>query len=40
MSCGHNDCQPQWELVLSFLAANGVCRKPDQETTHEKVDIC
>jgi uncharacterized protein len=40
MPCGHNDCQPQWELVLSFLAANGVCRKPDQETTHEKVDIC
>lgn len=40
MPCGHNDCQPQWELVLSFLATNGVCRKPDQETTHEKVDIC
>ena len=39
-ACGHNDCPPQWELVLSFLAANGVCRKPDQETTHEKVDIC
>jgi fermentation-respiration switch protein FrsA (DUF1100 family) len=22
--CGHNDCPPQWELVLSFLAQNGV----------------
>ena len=22
--CGHNDCPPQWELVLSFLAENGV----------------
>ena len=22
--CGHNDCPPQWELVLSFLAGNGV----------------
>ncbi len=22
--CGHNDCPPQWELVLSFLARNGV----------------
>jgi len=28
LDCGHNDCPPQWELVLSFLAANGVCRKP------------
>ncbi len=40
LPCGHNDCQPQWELVLSFLAANGVCRKPEQEATDEKVDIC
>ncbi len=40
MPCGHNDCQPQWELVLGFLAANGVCRKPEQETTDEKIDIC
>ena len=23
-ACGHNDCPPQWELVLSFLAKNGV----------------
>jgi fermentation-respiration switch protein FrsA (DUF1100 family) len=23
-NCGHNDCPPQWELVLSFLAKNGV----------------
>jgi fermentation-respiration switch protein FrsA (DUF1100 family) len=22
--CGHNDCPQQWELVLSFLARNGV----------------
>ena len=22
--CGHNDCPSQWELVLGFLAANGV----------------
>jgi len=22
--CGHNDCPSQWELVLSFLARNGV----------------
>jgi pimeloyl-ACP methyl ester carboxylesterase len=22
--CGHNDCPPQWELVLGFLAENGV----------------
>jgi fermentation-respiration switch protein FrsA (DUF1100 family) len=36
LPCGHNDCPPQWELVLSFLAANGVCRKPEQEPTHEK----
>jgi pimeloyl-ACP methyl ester carboxylesterase len=40
LDCGHNNCPRQWELVLSFLAANGVCRNPDQETTHEKVDIC
>jgi fermentation-respiration switch protein FrsA (DUF1100 family) len=23
-ACGHNDCPPQWELVLSFLGRNGV----------------
>ncbi len=40
INCGHNDCPPQWELVLGFLAANGVCRSPDQEASHEKVDIC
>ena len=28
LDCGHNDCPPQWELVLSFLAGNGVCRGP------------
>lgn len=26
--CGHNDCAPQWELVLSFLARNGVISEP------------
>lgn len=39
LPCGHNDCPPQWELVLSFLAANGVCRKPEPEARHEN-DIC
>jgi len=23
-NCGHNDCPPQWELVLGFLSKNGV----------------
>jgi fermentation-respiration switch protein FrsA (DUF1100 family) len=27
-ACGHNDCPPQWELVLSFLARNGVFTTP------------
>ena len=39
LPCGHNDCPPQWELVLSFLAEKGVCRNPDQEAKHENV-IC
>ncbi|HEY6125018.1 MAG TPA: alpha/beta hydrolase [Steroidobacteraceae bacterium] len=26
--CGHNDCPSQWELVLSFLARNGVLNEP------------
>jgi uncharacterized protein len=26
--CGHNDCPPQWELVLSFLTQNGVISEP------------
>jgi uncharacterized protein len=26
--CGHNDCPPQWELVLGFLAQNGVSSIP------------
>ena len=39
MECGHNDCPRQWELVLGFLAQNGVCRKPDKETPDEKT-IC
>jgi len=38
LDCGHNDCPPQWELVLSFLAGNGVCRGP-VGGDHEN-DIC
>jgi pimeloyl-ACP methyl ester carboxylesterase len=26
-ACGHNDCPPQWELVLSFLDRNRVFSK-------------
>lgn len=26
--CGHNDCPAQWELLLGFLARNGVFVKP------------
>lgn len=40
LPCGHNDCPPQWELVLSFLAANGVCRKLEQEPTDEEDHAC
>jgi pimeloyl-ACP methyl ester carboxylesterase len=40
LPCGHNDCPPQWELVLSFLVANGVCRKLEQESTHEEDHAC
>jgi pimeloyl-ACP methyl ester carboxylesterase len=40
LPCGHNDCPPQWELVLGFLTANGVCRKPEQESTHEEDHAC
>jgi hypothetical protein len=28
LSCGHNDCPPQWDLVLGFLAKNGVSSHP------------
>lgn len=34
LPCGHNNCPPQWELVLSFLTANGVCRA-HEEAKHE-----
>jgi len=37
MDCGHNDCPPHWELLLSFLESNGVCRKPVQETPDEEI---
>ena len=39
-ACGHNDCPPHWELVLSFLARNGVCKAPDPETHHENISDC
>jgi pimeloyl-ACP methyl ester carboxylesterase len=32
--CGHNNCPRHWELVLGFLARNGVCRA-HQEANHE-----
>jgi fermentation-respiration switch protein FrsA (DUF1100 family) len=28
LPCRHNDCPPQWELVLGFLAENGVSSAP------------
>lgn len=28
LPCGHNDCPLPWELVLGFLAANGVIKPP------------
>jgi len=31
--CGHNDCPPQWELVLRFLGQNGVCRAQKPEAS-------
>ncbi len=34
LACGHNNCPPQWELVLSFLTANGVFRA-HEEAKHE-----
>jgi pimeloyl-ACP methyl ester carboxylesterase len=36
-ACGHNDCPARWDLVLGFLAANGVCRQPS-EAAHEHID--
>jgi pimeloyl-ACP methyl ester carboxylesterase len=39
LECGHNDCPRQWELLLSFLAANGVCRA-HQEAKHENDILC
>jgi uncharacterized protein len=39
-TCGHNDCPAQWELVLGFLAKNGVCRAQDPETTDEQKHAC
>ncbi|HKU90608.1 MAG TPA: alpha/beta fold hydrolase [Steroidobacteraceae bacterium] len=40
LQCGHNNCPRQWELVLSFLTANGVCRGPDPEANHEESHTC
>jgi uncharacterized protein len=28
LDCGHNDCPPHWELLLGFLAENGVFTVP------------
>jgi fermentation-respiration switch protein FrsA (DUF1100 family) len=28
LPCGHNDCPPQWDVVLGFLAQNGVSSIP------------
>jgi pimeloyl-ACP methyl ester carboxylesterase len=39
-ACGHNDCPRQWELVLSFLARNGVCKSPVPEASHEAPPRC
>jgi pimeloyl-ACP methyl ester carboxylesterase len=39
LPCGHNDCPPQWELVLSFLADISVCRAPDPEVNHDDETI-
>ena len=39
-ACGHNDCPRHWDLVLRFLAQNGVCRKPDLETANEIISVC
>jgi len=36
LDCGHNDCPRQWDLLLGFLARNGVFRKPDEEKPHEQ----
>ena len=30
-TCGHNDCPPRWDLVLGFLATNGVIGKPKED---------
>jgi len=39
-ACGHNDCPRHWDLVLRFLAQNGVCKQPDPETSHENISVC
>jgi fermentation-respiration switch protein FrsA (DUF1100 family) len=31
--CGHNDCPPHWEVVLSFLLRNGVFNEPGSGVT-------
>ncbi|MBC8028007.1 MAG: hypothetical protein H7Y89_18600, partial [Steroidobacteraceae bacterium] len=30
-TCGHNDCPARWDLVLGFLATNGVIRKLQED---------
>lgn len=39
-NCGHADCPAQWELVLGFLARNGVCRAQTMETPDDPNHAC
>lgn len=39
-ACGHNDCPRHWELVLGFLAENGVCKAVEEESAHEEIAGC
>jgi fermentation-respiration switch protein FrsA (DUF1100 family) len=39
-ACGHNDCPRQWDLVLSFLAASGVCMQAQPEVSNEVRHHC
>jgi fermentation-respiration switch protein FrsA (DUF1100 family) len=39
-ACGHNDCPRQWEVVLGFLHASGVCMRPQTEVSNEDSQTC
>lgn len=39
-TCGHADCPEQWDLVLGFLAKNGVCRAQAPETPDDQQRPC